>query len=174
MSNLLNSAAQSVATPLDQSIDASNSPTVSSPQGLKRLDLSAIKADNSRALHKLLKTHITHDNIMAHITVIDLDYVYMSDEAAAALSRSYLMPAFLIDKFGSLYKKNIVAVATSGKLKGMKYINSDANEYAHATDDGIDIVVAGKCVVLDGKKTRQIHITCRPQKLVVVPESVGQ
>lgn len=174
MSNLLNSAAQSVATPLDASSGTSSPPTVSSSQDLKHHDLSAIKEDTSLALHKLLKTRVTYDNIMAHITVIDLDHVYMSDEAAAALSRSYLMPAFLIDKFGSHYKKNIVAVATSGKLKGMKYINSKANEYAHATDDGIDIVVAGKCVEMNGKKTRQIHITCRPQKLVVVPQSVGQ
>ena len=173
MSNSLNSTAQSAAKPIDRSIDTSNSPTVSSPQGLKRLDLSAIKADNSLAIHKLLKTQVTYDNIMAHITVIDLDHVYMSDAAALAFSRSYLMPAFLIDKFGTNYKKNIVAVATSGKLKGMRYINSDANEYTHATDDGTDIVVAGKCIELNGKKTRQIHITCRPQQPVKATESVN-
>jgi hypothetical protein len=174
MSNFLNSAAQSAATPLDASSDTSNQPNVSSLQDLKSLDLSPIKADPSLPLHKLQKTRVTHDSISALITVFDFDHVYMSDEAGAALSRNYLMPAFLIDKFGNHYKKNIVAVATSGKLKGMTYLNSAANEYAHATDDGIDIVVAGKCVELNGKKTRQIHITCRPQKIVVAPESVGQ
>lgn len=164
----------SIETGLPSAIEQAESIETSSPQDLKRLDLSAIKAENSLSLHKSLKTRVAHDSIIALITVIDLDHVYMSDEAASALTRSYLTPAFLIDKFGSHYKKNIVSVATSGKLKGMKYINSEANEYVHETDDGIDIVVAGKCVESDGKKTRQIHITCRPQKFVVVPESFGQ
>lgn len=164
----------SIETGLTSPIEQIVASATSSPQDLKNLDMSAIKADPSLPLHKQLKTRITHDSISALITVIDLDHVYLSDEAGAALSRNYLMPAFLIDKFGSHYKKKIVAVATSGKLKGMKYINSEANEYAHATDDGIDIVVTGKCVELNGKKTRQLHITCRPQKIVVTPESVGQ
>lgn len=163
-----------IETDLTSSIEQTESIETSSPQELKNLDMSVIKADPSLLLHKLLKTRVTHDSISALITVIDFDHVYVSDEAAAALSRNYLMPAFVIDKFGSHYKKNIVAVATSGKLKGMTYINSAANEYAHATDDGIDIVVTGKCVELNGKKTRQIHITCRPQKMVAAPESVGQ
>jgi hypothetical protein len=171
MSNFLIPAAQSEATPLDASSVTSNPPIVSSPQGLKRLDLSAIKADRSLSLHKVLKPIVTYDSIMAHITAIDLDHVYMSDEASAALSRSYLTPEFVIDKFGNYYKKNIVAVVTSGKLKGMKYINSAANEYVHATDDGIDIVVSGKCVEQDGKKTRQIHITCRLAKDDAAPET---
>lgn len=164
----------SIETGLTSSIEEIVATAISSAQDLKSLDLSPIKADPSLPLHKLQKTRVTHDSISALITVFDFDHVYMSDEAGAALSRNYLMPAFLIDKFGNHYKKNIVAVATSGKLKGMTYLNSAANEYAHATDDGIDIVVAGKCVELNGKKTRQIHITCRPQKIVVAPESVGQ
>lgn len=164
----------SIETGLTSSIEEIVATAISSAQDLKSLDLSPIKADPSLPLHKLQKTRVTHDSISALITVFDFDHIYMSDEAGAALSRNYLMPAFLIDKFGNHYKKNIVAVATSGKLKGMTYLNSAANEYAHATDDGIDIVVAGKCVELNGKKTRQVHITCRPQKLVVVPESVGQ
>jgi hypothetical protein len=164
----------SIETGLTSSIEEIVATAIFSAQDLKSLDLSQIKADPSLPLHKLQKTRVTHDSISALITVFDFDHVYMSDEAGAALSRNYLMPAFLIDKFGNHYKKNIVAVATSGKLKGMTYLNSAANEYAHATDDGIDIVVAGKCVELNGKKTRQIHITCRPQKIVVAPESVGQ
>jgi hypothetical protein len=164
----------SIETGLTSSIEEIVATAISSAQDLKSLDLSPIKADPSLPLHKLQKTRVTHDSISAIITVFDFDHVYMSDEAGAALSRNYLMPAFLIDKFCNHYKKNIVAVATSGKLKGMTYLNSAANEYAHATDDGIDIVVAGKCVELNGKKTRQIHITCRPQKIVVAPETVVQ
>lgn len=164
----------SIETGLTSSIEEIVATAISSAQDLKSLDLSPIKADPSLPLHKLQKTRVSHDSISALITVFDFDHVYMSDEAGAALSRNYLMPAFLIDKFGNHYKKNIVAVATSGKLKGMTYLNSAANEYAHATDDGIDIVVAGKCVELNGKKTRQVHITCRPQKIVAAPESVGQ
>jgi hypothetical protein len=141
---------------------------------VKRLDLSNIIADESLSLHHSLKTRIAFDGLFANVKVIDLEQVYMSEEAEAALKRSYLTAPYLLDKFGKQYKENIVAVATSGKLKGMKYINSEANEYVHATDDGIDVVVAGKCIELDGKKTRQIHITCRLQKIVVAPESVGQ
>ena len=164
MSNFSNQAAQLNSTPLNASNGALTSPTFSVQQELKRIDLSFIKADRSLSLHKGLKTIVTHDSIMAQITVIDLDQVFITDEATEALSRSYLTPAFLIDKFGSHYKKSIVAVATSGKLKGMKYINSHANEYVFATSDGIDIVVSGKCIEQDGKKTRQLHISCRSTK----------
>lgn len=174
MSNFLNSAAQSAATPLDASSGTSNPPTVSSPQDLKRFDLIAIKSDKSLSLHKLLKTRIALDSFIANVMVIDLDQVYLSDEAAAALARCYLTAAYLLDRFGNHYKKNIVAEATRGNLKGMKYINAEANEYAHSTDDGMEIVVTGKCVELDSVKKRQIHITCRAQKLSVAPESVGQ
>ena len=140
----------------------------------KRLDLSEIISDESLSLHQSLKTRIAFDGLFANVKVIDPEQVYMSEEAEAALKRSYLTAPYLLDKFGKHYKENIVAVATSGKLKGMKYINSEANEYVHAPDDGIDVVVAGKCVESVGKKTRQIHITCRPKKIVVAPESVGQ
>lgn len=172
MSNFSNSVAQSISTPLDASIGTSTSLIVSAPEDLKRVDLGLIKADRSLSLHKVLKTNVVNDSIMAQITVIDLDHVYLSDQATAALSRNYITPAFLIDKFGSHYKKSIMAVATSGKLKGKKYINSHANEYALATNDGIDIVVAGKCIELEGKKTRQIHITCRPSNAHAAPKTI--
>jgi hypothetical protein len=64
-----------------------------------------------------------------------------------------------------------MATATRGNLKGAKYINAEANEYVHPTDGDIDIVVAGKCVELDNRSTRQIHITCRPQQPVVTVDS---
>lgn len=138
---------------------------------LKPLDLSAIKTDKSLSLHKSLKTCIAFDGMVANVMVIDLDQVYMSDDAEAALKRCYLTAPYLLDKFGKHYKENIMATATRGNLKGAKYINAEANEYAHPTDGDIDIVVAGKCVELDNRSTRQIHITCRPQQTVVKVDS---
>lgn len=130
---------------------------------LKHHDLSAIKADKSLSLHKSLKTRIAFDGLVANLIVIDLDQVFMSDEAEAALKRCYLTAPYLLDKFGKHYKENIMATATRGNLKGAKYINAAANEYVHPTDGGIDIVVTGKCVEVDGTKARQIHITCSEQ-----------
>jgi hypothetical protein len=131
---------------------------------LKHHDLTAIKADKSLSLHKSLKTRIAFDGLVANLIVIDLDQVFMSDEAEAALKRCYLTAPYLLDKFGKHYKENIMATATRGNLKGAKYINATANEYVHPTDGGLDIVVAGKCVEIDNRSTRQIHITCRPQQ----------
>ncbi len=138
---------------------------------LKPLDLSAIKTDKSLSLHKSLKTRIAFDGMVANVMVIDLDQVYMSEDAEAALKRCYLTAPYLLDKFGKHYKENIMATATRGNLKGAKYINAAANEYIHPTDGGFDILVAGKCVEIDNRSTRQIQITCRPQHPVVTVDS---
>lgn len=136
----------------------------------QRIDLSTIQADTSLSLHKLLKTRIAFDTLMAIATVIDLEHVYQSDKAEAALKRCYLTVPYLLDKFGNHYKKSIMGTATSGKLKGMKYINAEANEYLHPTDGGYDIVVTGKSVQLGSVMTRQIYITCRPQQPIEASE----
>lgn len=161
----------SIETGLTSSIEQIGASETSPPQDLKRLDLSAIKTDKSLSLHKSLKTRIAFDGLVANLIVIDLDQVFMSDEAEAALKRCYLTAPYLLDKFGKHYKENIMATATRGNLKGAKYINAAANEYVHPTDGGIDIVVAGKCVEHDNRTTRQIHISCRPQQSLVTDES---
>jgi hypothetical protein len=161
----------STETGLASSIDQNEAIDLSSQQTLKPFDLSAIKADKSLSLHKSLKTRIAFDGLVANVMVIDPDHVYMSDEAEAALKRCYLTAPYLLDKFGKHYKENIMATATRGNLKGAKYINAAANEYVHQTDGGIDIVVTGKCVEVDNRTTRQIHITCRPQQPVVTVDS---
>ena len=137
----------------------------------QRIDLSVIQADTSLSLHKLLKHRIVLDTLLGIASVIDLEHVYQSGEAEAALKRCYLTVPYLLDKFGNHYKQTIMGTATSGKLKGMKYINAKANEYVHPTDGGFDIVVTGKCAELEGEKTRQIHLTCRPQKPEATPET---
>jgi hypothetical protein len=165
MSNFLNTTtAQSTDTPLNANSDLPKPLVTPASQALKPLDLSAIKTDKSLSLHKSLKTRIAFDGLVANVMVIDLDQVYMSDEAEAALKSCYLTAPYLLDKFGKHYKENIMATATRGNLKGAKYINATANEYVHPTDGGIDIVVAGKCVEIDNRSTRQIHITCRPKQ----------
>jgi hypothetical protein len=131
---------------------------------LEKLDLSVIQGDKTLPLHKLQKSRINEDGFSVLLTVIDFDHVYMSKDAGQALERCYLLPAFLLDKFGNHYKKNIVTECTRGKLKGVKYLNPKANVYVHEAGDGIDIVIAGKSIEQDGKTTRQIHITCRPHE----------
>ena len=138
---------------------------------IKKIDLSAIKDDKSSSLHKSLKTRIAVDGLLANVIVIDLDQVYLSDEAEAALKFCYLSAPYLLDKFGSHYKMNLVATVTRGSLKGETYINPEANKYVHSTGKEVDILVAGKCVEIDNRITRQIHITCRPQKPVRATDS---
>lgn len=139
----------------------------------KPLDLSAFKADRSLSLNKLLKMRIALDGLVANATVIDLDHVYLSDEADTALKGCYITPPYVLTKFGNHYRNQLVATATRGNLKGMKYINDEANEYVHQTDGGVDIVVSGKCVELDSRSIRQVHITCRPQQPVNVAGSIN-
>lgn len=131
---------------------------------LKKLDFSAIQGDKTLPLHKLQKTRIYEAGFSALVTVIDFDHVYMAKDAGQALERCYLMPAFLLDKFGNHYKKNIITECTRGKLKGVKFLNPKANVYVHEAGGEMDIVVEGKSIEQDGKITRQIHITCRPHE----------
>ena len=172
MSNFLNTTtAQSTDAPLNANSETLNPLVTPASQALKPLDLSAIKTDKSLSLHKSLKTRIAFDGMVANVMVIDLDQVYMSEDAEAALKRCYLTAPYLLDKFGKHYKENLMVTATRGNLKGAKYINAAANEYVHPTDGGIDIVVAGKCVEIDNRSTRQIHITSRTQQPVVTVDS---
>lgn len=131
---------------------------------LEKLDLSAIQGDKTLPLHKLQKTRINEEGFSALVTIIDFDQVYITKDAGQALGRCYLMPAFLLDKFGNHYKKNIITECTRGKLKGMKFLNPKANVYVHEAGDEMEIVVEGKRIEQDGKNTRQIHITCRPHE----------
>lgn len=171
MSNFWNTTpTQSADAMLNANSNSSNLLVTPASHSLKPVDLSAIKADKSLSLNKSLKTRIAFDGLVANVLVIDPDEVYMSDEAEAELKRCYLTAPYLLDKFGKQYKENIIATATRGNLKGMKYINAAANEYVHPTDSGMDIVVAGKCVELNNRFTRQIHITCRPQQAVKADE----
>jgi hypothetical protein len=174
MSNFLETPKPSVSASLESVGIGSNSIQAQSTNEHARLDLTVIQADKSLSLHQLLKTRIAHDSVMAIITVIDLDQVNISKEAAACVERCYLTPAYLLDRFGNHYKKCVVAEITRGNLKGMKYINAEANEYVLPTETGIEIVVTGKCVDLDNRKTRQTHITCRHQHSIAVSESVVQ
>ena len=172
MSNFSNTKpAQPANVKITAKSDPSNPLVTPDAQTLKASDLSAIKADKTLSLHKSLKTRIALDGIVANVMVIDLDHVYVSEDAEAALKRCYLTAPYLLDKFGKHYKENIMATATRGNLKGAKYINAAANELVHPIDDGIDIVVAGKCVEIDNRSTRQIHITCRPQQPGVTIDS---
>lgn len=174
MSNFLNTTpAESTDATINANSGSSNPLVTPAAQTLKPIDLSTIKAEKSLSLHKSLKTRIAFDGMVANVMVIDLDQVYMSEDAEAALKRCYLTAPYLLDKFGKHYKENIMATATRGNLKGTKYINATANEYVHPTDGGIDIVVAGKCVELDNRTTRQIHITCRPQQSIKTSESAN-
>ena len=133
-------------------------------QALKPLDLSAMKADKSLSLHNSLKTRIAFDGLVANVMVIDLDHVYVSEEAEVALKGCYLTAPYLLDKFGKHYKENIMATATRGNLKGARYINAAANEYVHSTDGDIDIVVAGKCVELDNQVVKGFILSSPPMK----------
>ena len=172
MSNFLNTTpAESTDATINANSGSSNPLVTPAAQSLKPFDLSAIKAEKSLSLHKSLKTRIALDGIVANVMVIDLDHVYVSEDAEAALKRCYLTAPYLLDKFGKHYKESIIATATRGNLKGAKYINAAANELVHPIDDGIDIVVAGKCVEIDNRSTRQIHITCRPQQPGVTIDS---
>ncbi len=88
MSNFLNTTpTQSAVATLNANSDSSNLLVTPASQSLKPVDLSAIKADKSLSLNKSLKTRIAFDGLVANVLVIDLDEVYMADEAEAELKR---------------------------------------------------------------------------------------
>ncbi|NMM77656.1 hypothetical protein B2J89_13305 [Acidovorax sp. SRB_24] len=127
---------------------------------LERVDLQALIADKTLSIHKRSKLSIDQPEFRLHIQIFDLAQVYITAEAKAALSRCYLTPAFLLAKFGARYSETILSTCTRGKLKGLTYLNAQANVYRHATDDGQEIVVTGACGKREGKTTREVHITC--------------
>lgn len=130
---------------------------------LERVDLQPLIADKTLSIHKRSKLAIDQPEFRLHIQIFDLAHVYITAEAKAALSRCYLTPAFLLDKFGAQYSETILSTCTRGKLKGATYLNAEANVYNHATDDGQEIVVSGTCGKREGKTTREVHITCGPR-----------
>ncbi len=129
---------------------------------LEQVDFQALIADKTLSIHKRSKLSIDRPEFRLHIRIFDLAHVYITAEAKAALSRCYLTPAFLLDKFGAHYSETILSTCTRGKLKGTTYLNAQANTYRHATDSGQEIVVTGTCGKREGKTTREVHITCSP------------
>jgi hypothetical protein len=130
---------------------------------LEQVDLQALIADKTLSIHKRSKLSIDQPEFRLHIQIFDLAHIYITAEAKAALSRCYLTPAFLLDKFGARYSQTILSTCTRGKLKGATYLNAEANVYRHVTDDASEIVVSGICGKRDGKTTREVHITCSPR-----------
>ena len=170
MSNIFNTGKRSEAITIESSSAQANQHSVVIPAKMKRLDLSAIKADESLSLHKFRTAQFNSESFVANVEVINFDQVYISDDAAAALTRCYITAPYLLDRFGSHYLKNIMATATRGKLKGVNYIDPEANTFIHETDSDMHIVVSGKCIEVDGQNLRQIHITCAEQ---IAPSSAN-
>lgn len=127
---------------------------------LEQVDLQALIADKTLSIHKRSQLSIDQPEFRLHIQIFDLAHVYITAEAKAMLSRCYLTPAFLLDKFGAHYSKTIFSSCTRGKLKGATYLNPKANAYRHATDDDQEILITGVCGKREGKTTREVHITC--------------
>jgi hypothetical protein len=130
---------------------------------LEQVDFQPVIADKTLSIHKRSKFSLDQPEFRLYIQIFDLAHVYITAEAKAALSRCYITPAFLLDKFGAHYSETILSTCTRGKLKGMTYLNAQANTYCHATDSGQEIVVTGVCGKRDGKTTREVHITCSPR-----------
>ncbi|PTT40406.1 hypothetical protein DBR23_08370 [Acidovorax sp. HMWF018] len=130
---------------------------------LEQVDLQALIADKTLSIHKRSKLSIDQPEFLLYIQIFDLAHVYITAEAKAALSRCYLTPAFLLDKFGAQYSETILSTCTRGKLKGATYLNAQANTYRHVTDNDQEIVVTGTCGKREGKITREVHITCSPR-----------
>lgn len=130
---------------------------------MERVDLQSFAADKTLSIHKFLKLSADQTEFRAHFQIIDLAQVYISADAKAALRRCYLTEAFLLDKFGAHYAKTLLTVGTRGKLKGVTYLNPEANVYRHGTDNGLEIIVTGVSGKREGKTAREVHITCGPR-----------
>ncbi|KJA09212.1 hypothetical protein RP29_17835 [Acidovorax temperans] len=130
---------------------------------LEKVDLQPLVADKTLSIHKRSELAIDQPEFRLQIQVFDLAYVYITAKAKAALRRCYLTPAFLLDKFGAHYAQTLLTVGTRGKLKGVTYLNPDANVYRHDTDNGLEIIVSGVSGEREGKTVREVHITCGPR-----------
>lgn len=137
-------------------------PSITADQ-LERVDLQPFAADKTLSIHKFLKLSVEQAEFRASFQIIDLKQVYISADAKAALRRCYLTEAFLLDKFGAHYAKTLLTVGTRGKLKGVTYLNPEANVYRHDTDNGLEIIVSGVSGEREGKTVREVHITCGPR-----------
>ena len=137
-------------------------PSITADQ-LERVDLQPFAADKTLSIHKFLKLSVEQAEFRASFQIIDLKQVYISADAKAALRRCYLTEAFLLDKFGAHYAKTLLTVGTRGKLKGVTYLNPEANVYRHGTDNGLEIIVSGVSGEREGKTVREVHITCGPR-----------
>lgn len=139
-------------------------PQTTTSTALERVDLQSVMADKSLSLHKHLTLRVHRPDFCASVRVIDLAQVYITPEAKTALARSYITPAYLLDKFGTHYTGKVLSTITRGNLKGASYIDRSANVYRHSTEgDGPDLVVTGVSGERDGKPTREVHITCSPK-----------
>ncbi|MFG5779235.1 hypothetical protein ACFIQF_19415 [Comamonas sp. J-3] len=130
---------------------------------MEHVDLQPFAADKTLSIHKFLKLYAEQAEFRAHFQIIDLAQVYISAEAKAALRRCYLTEAFLLDKFGAHYAKTLLTVGTRGKLKGVTYLNPEANVYRHDTENGLEIIVTGVSGERGGKTVREVHITSGPR-----------
>ena len=137
-------------------------PSITADQ-LERVDLQPFAADKTLSIHKFLKLSVEQAEFRASFQIIDLKQVYISADAKAALRRCYLTEAFLLTKFGANYAKTLLTVGTRGKLKGVTYLNPEANVYRHDTDNGLEIIVSGVSGEREGKTVREVHITCGPR-----------
>jgi hypothetical protein len=145
---------------LKQSPQSSEGARLATADNMERVDLQSFAADKTLSIHKFLKLSADQTEFRAHFQIIDLAQVYISADAKAALRRCYLTEAFLLDKFGAHYAKTLLTVGTRGKLKGVTYLNPDANVYRHGTDNGLEIIVSGVSGKREGKTAREVHITC--------------
>ena len=130
---------------------------------MERVDLQTLAADKTLSIHKFLKLSAEQAEFRANFQIIDLTQVYISADAKAALRRCYLTEAFLLNKFGANYAKTLLTVGTRGKLKGVTYVNPEANVYRHDTDNGLEIIVSGVSREREGKTVREVHIRCGPR-----------
>ena len=139
-----------------------DSPT---PINAVRVDLTETKQDTTLSLAKRRQRYIHQNELLAHIGVYDLDQVFATDTALAAIKSGFLTVPYLIELYADNYVDKLFRKATRGNDKGKLILDPEASTFVHHLRDGNELIVQGETVEVNGTYTRRLTISCCNEKL---------
>lgn len=126
----------------------------------ERLNLADVICDESLSVHRLSRFAIRLHEISADVEVFDLDQVFATPSAKAAIKRAYLTPLFLVEQYARHYTNGVFRPVTRGNDKGRFILDPLASNYVRQLGDGSVLIVKGATIKVDGHATRTLTISC--------------
>lgn len=130
---------------------------------VERVDLTEAKKDTTLSLSKYGQRYVHHDGLLAQVGVYDLDQVFATATALAAIKSGYLTVPYLIELYADNYVDKLFRKATRGNDKGKLILDPEASTFVHQLRDGNELIVKGETVEVNGTYTRRLTISCRDE-----------